>query len=142
FAGIGGFSSLFALLISPQIRGYNRISTYIAFFAMFAMALLWDRVWRRALRTRLQQAAFQAGLGAVLVLGILDQTTKWFVPDYGTLKFAFRSDAAFVQAIEASVPAGGMIYQLPYMPFPEGPVRERLVNYEQCKPYSQSRALR
>jgi phosphoglycerol transferase len=142
FAGIGGFSSLFGLLISPQIRGYNRISMYIAFFAMFAVALLWDQLLRRALRTRLQQAALQAGLGVLLVLGILDQTTKWFVPDYGTLKFAFRSDAAFVQAIEASVPAGGLIYQLPYMPFPEGPVREQLVNYEQCKPYLHSRALR
>ncbi|MBO0800330.1 MAG: hypothetical protein J2P31_16030, partial [Blastocatellia bacterium] len=34
---IGGFSVIFALFVSPQIRSYNRISIYIAFFSLFAV---------------------------------------------------------------------------------------------------------
>ncbi|HVQ37387.1 MAG TPA: hypothetical protein VMS31_07640, partial [Pyrinomonadaceae bacterium] len=37
-ATIGGFASLFALLISPQMRSYNRVSVYLAFFSLFAVA--------------------------------------------------------------------------------------------------------
>ena len=34
-ATVGGFSTLFAYLINPQIRAYNRISIFIEFFAIF-----------------------------------------------------------------------------------------------------------
>jgi phosphoglycerol transferase len=41
---VGGLGSLFAVLVSPWIRAYNRISIYIAFMALFAVALLLDRL--------------------------------------------------------------------------------------------------
>src|SRR5262249_33948032 len=44
---IGGFGSAFALFISPEIRGYNRIGIYIGFFALFTMALVGDRLIQR-----------------------------------------------------------------------------------------------
>src|SRR5262249_31802962 len=34
---------------------------------------------------------------------------------------AFDSDAAFVAGLEASLPPGASVFQLPYVPFPESP---------------------
>ena len=37
---VGGVGNLFANFVSPQIRGYNRVSIYLGFFAFFGIALL------------------------------------------------------------------------------------------------------
>jgi len=44
---IGGFGSLFALLISPQIRTYCRVNVFIGFLSLFAVVLLLDCLRRR-----------------------------------------------------------------------------------------------
>ena len=44
YGTIGGFSSLFAFAISPQVRAVNRISVFIAFFAFGAIACVLDRI--------------------------------------------------------------------------------------------------
>ena len=99
----GGLGTVFNLLVSPMIRCYNRMSIFIACFALFALALLWEE-----LRTRLpafrHRLAGQVALGLVLVGGILDQTSPAFVPPYARLREAFASDADFVGGIEAALP--------------------------------------
>ncbi len=42
---VAGFGAVFAGLISPQIRAYNRISVYVALFALLTLGLLADRFW-------------------------------------------------------------------------------------------------
>ena len=71
-------------------------------------------------------------LALVLVLGVLDQTSKSFVPPYDGLKAVYRNDGDFVRSIERRLPAGSAVYELPYLPFPEagplhsdGPLRPR-----------------
>ena len=46
---VGGFSSLFAYLVTSQIRAYNRISIFIEFFAIFALVLLLAHVYKKLL---------------------------------------------------------------------------------------------
>jgi phosphoglycerol transferase len=46
-ATIGGFGTLFALIFLPEIRAYNRIVVYIAFFSLFTFALLIDEATKR-----------------------------------------------------------------------------------------------
>src|SRR2546429_1189579 len=40
-------SCLLALLVSPAIRAYNRVSVYLAFFALLSVALLLEGLFRR-----------------------------------------------------------------------------------------------
>jgi len=47
-----------------------------------------------------------------------------------------------VKSIEASVPAGAMIFQLPYIPFPEFPKVNRMDAYDHFRGYLHSRNLR
>lgn len=140
---IGGFGVLFALLISPQIRAYNRISVYIAFFSLTAIAYLLDLLFRK-LRTRPQRLLYHLGLLVVLVLGVLDQTTTtfFFVPEYEKIKSEYQSDADFINQIETSIPAGSMVFQLPYVPFPESPSIYHMIDHEHFKAYLHSRSLR
>ncbi len=140
-ATLGGFSSLFALLISPQIRTYNRISIYIAFFSLLAAALLLEKFFRNR-ATSLPQALFPGLLALILVVGVLDQTSKRFVPTYESNKAEFRNDAEFVSSIAHLAPAGAMIFQLPYVPFPEQPAVNRMTDYSLFKGYLHSQNLR
>ena len=142
-ATIGGFGVLFALLISPQIRAYNRISVFIAFFCLVAVAQTLDVFYKR-LKARKTQLGFILMLGFVLVAGVYDQTstTFFFVPEYDNIKNEYQSDREFVGDIEASLPAGAMIFQLPYMPFPESPPLHKMFDHDLFKAYLHSKSLR
>jgi phosphoglycerol transferase len=136
-ATTGGFGALFALFVSPQIRTYARMHVYIAFFALFCVALLLDRLWRTRHRAGVALTV------AVAFVGLFDQNTPAMVP-YGGGPRAYRADAAFVHSLEARLPAGAQIFQLPYLLFPEsGGLRgTKLVDYDPLRPYLHSRALR
>lgn len=142
FGTIGGFSSLFALLISPQIRSYNRISVYIAFFSLFAIVLVLDGFARRRIRSQASGLAFGFAVGLLLVIGTLDQTSEIFIPDYATLNASYKDHGGFVARIEQAVPPNSMIFQLPYMPFPEHPPIFELPDYDHMKAYLHSTSLR
>lgn len=143
-ATIGGFASLFAVLISPQIRSYNRVSIYLAFFSLFAVVLVLEEVFRRHASAGMARIIFQSSLGVILLLGILDQTGEgiYFVPAYEAFIAESASDADFVRRIEAKVPAGVMIFQLPYVDFPENPPVNQMQDYEHFRPYLHSKNLR
>ncbi len=139
---MGGFGSLFAITVSPMVRAYNRVSVYIAFFSLFAVLLLLEHLAQRWVRSQTGRCVFYGLLGIVLVIGILDETTPRFVPGYNRLKVEYRSDADLVGRVEASVPENAMIFQLPYVSFPEGPSHHRLGGYDLLRGYLHSKNLR
>jgi phosphoglycerol transferase len=126
---VGGFGSLFALLVSPQIRTYCRLNVFIAFMALFAVVFLIDRLRRS--RPLLADAV----AAAALIVGILDQTTPVHRDPSTAVRYA--SDRELVSQIEHEVPAGAMIYELPFGPFPES-----IDDYVLVRPYLHSHSLR
>jgi phosphoglycerol transferase len=133
---IGGFGSLIALLISPIIRTYARLNVFIAFFSLFAVVLLLQELIER-----------RPGVGSwllpgVLLLGLLDQGSAYAARPYAQTKVAFRSDAELVRHIEATVPSGAAIFELPYITFPEGPAVHGMQSYDPVRPYLHSQTLR
>lgn len=136
---IGGFGLLFSLYVSSAIRCYNRISVYIAFFSFMAVAIGLEAIYRRLTKGR---SIFYVVLAVVLIIGFLDQTSLWYVPSYASNKADFVSDEQFVKQIEASVPAGSMIFQLPYVQFPETPAINQMVDYDHFRGYVHSKNLR
>jgi len=112
-ATVGGLGELFTLVIGSAIRCYNRISFYLAFVLLAALAL------------RLQQVRWTPGravaLGLLVLLGFLDQMTS--VQRRNPSKWAeqVRSDRAFVSSLESQLPDGTRIWQYPYVAYPETP---------------------
>jgi phosphoglycerol transferase len=133
---IGGFGSLFAHLIASQIRAYNRVSVYIAFCALFAVALLLDRLAQRWFQAGWRYALFCAGLLALTLLGVLDQTHKHPLTDYVQGKAEYLNDLEFFRRVEAVAPPRGMVFQLPAHHFPEGD------SYDHFKAYFHTNNLR
>ncbi|MBS2035480.1 hypothetical protein JST97_10865 [bacterium] len=112
-ATAGGLGELMTLLIGSSIRAYNRISFYLAFVLLAALALRLQQVhWsrRRAL-----------GLCLVVALGFVDQMTS--TPRRNPQRWAeqVRSDRAFVEQLESRLGDGTRIWQYPYVPYPESP---------------------
>lgn len=142
-ATTGGVSALIAYLVTPQIRVWARMSIFIAFFALAAVALGLDALRTRLAGFRRGRPVFAGVLAAVLVLGLLDQTSSAFVPPYAAIAEQQRSDRAFVREIERALPAQALVYQLPYLSFPEvvSPPG-RMTDYEPFRLYLVSTRLR
>lgn len=139
---VSGISALIAFEITPQVRGWNRISLLIAFAALIAVAL-----GLTALSERLRARGGRwwiAGVLAVVVgvVGILDQTSPRDVPGYAGIAAGWRNDEAFVRGMEDRLPGGTSVVQLPYTPYPENGLVNGMLDYDQFKGYLHSRDLR
>ena len=78
-ATVGGFASLFALLVSASIRSWNRISIFIEFISIVALMLCLEWLFRRY-KNKFNNK-FQTGLQVILTCllifyGVADQTVK------------------------------------------------------------------
>src|SRR6185503_12373056 len=101
-----------------------RISAFIAFFSLLSAMFLVDRGYKWLAR-RKKHVLGAVLVSALTVIGVLDQTTTtfFFIPEYKKIEAEYRSDEEFVGRIESSLPEGAMVFQLPYMTFPEnGPL--------------------
>jgi phosphoglycerol transferase len=137
----GGFGPLLGFAVTPMIRGYNRISVFIAFFSLFAVVLILARLVRLA-RTSGHRLLVHAGLGVLLLVGYLDQSAPAFVPGYDEIRREFANDAEFVRRAEGVLPPRALVFQLPFTEFPEGMPAGGIRPYDQLRPYVHSRSLR
>jgi phosphoglycerol transferase len=142
FCSVGGFSSLFAMGISPLIRAWNRVSVFIAFTSITASLLMIEHVFvRRSARPHLIRWTIPTVV-ALCAFAFWDQTHPPCPPCQRTTADAVNGDAQFVAAIEKEVPEHSAIYQLPYVAFPEVPPVNQLGAYDQALGYLDSKTLR
>ena len=132
-ASVGGIASLIEVFVTADIRAWNRISVFIAFLSLLAAGLLLEVMLAR-LRRLPSGGALAAGAAVgVLLFGVYDQTSASFVPAYAGEAHTWSSDARFVREIETRLPPGAGVFQLPYVPFPEGypetPVGDQVATY-------------
>jgi phosphoglycerol transferase len=138
-ATLGGFGSLFSLLVSPEIRSYNRIAPFIAFFVLAGGAAWLDRLFRPAPRP-----ARLAAWVLILGIGLADQGVALYEVKRETPRIepAFRRIAAFVSELETRLPPNAVVFQLPLRPFPVDGGIGKLWAYDQFRPYLLSHQLR
>ncbi|HRD49596.1 MAG: hypothetical protein JNK95_11580 [Candidatus Competibacter sp.] len=163
YGTIGGFATLFALLVHPQIRSVNRISLFIGFAALAAVLLTVQALQRR-MQDRTPRSHpdkwVVAGSGdasiiqmgapcigpviAVLLLGfgLWDQISPYFAPNQAPIAAEFAQDADFVHAIERLAGPDALIHQLPYTVYPETPVHYQEGPYALLRGYLHSDHLR
>ena len=108
------------------------MSVFIAFFSsLAAVALGLDPI--RPLDP--VPPAASRGWRPYSPVGVLDETPRRLAPQYEALKAVYDRDAAFVGRIEAAMPTGAMVFQLPLLEFPESPVPAAMTAYDHGRPY-------
>ncbi|MFN2468901.1 MAG: hypothetical protein ABR521_12310 [Gaiellaceae bacterium] len=143
-ATTGGLATLLAYTATPQLRAWSRVSIVIGFVALFALGVGLDRL-RALVRARGYPPALATGLlVAVLGLGLADQTSDAFIPNYRGVADEFTRDRTFFRAVEERVPRGAALFQLPHLPFPESSdlVPPRMAVYDQLAGSLHSKRLR
>jgi phosphoglycerol transferase len=125
-ATVGGISSIITVILYREIRGYNRISVYLAFFALAAFFLVLQKILAKK-----QPNTTRALCILLAAFGIFNQTSANFSlsKTFKARKHAFLQDRAFFSHIDQQLPPKSMIFQLPYLPFPEGD-HPRLISYD------------
>jgi phosphoglycerol transferase len=139
---IGGLGMLFSLVVTPELRAYNRLSVYIGCFSLFAVALGLERVRPDRAWSGVRRWLFGALLLVVPGYGIADQTNAHFAPAFASLRVRYQADAAFFRAVEESLRPGDMVFQFPYVPFPETPPVGGMIDYDHLRGYLHTRTLR
>ena len=110
-ATIAGFGSIIGIVVR-YIRGYNRISPYIAFFALLAVGI--------TVETRLNQRTGKKRLALVLVMAVLlaygyREQQGFYDFGYEGVQEVWHQDQAFMQQVEKAAGDGAILFQLPYM---------------------------
>ena len=141
FGTIGGLGSLFSSTISSSIRGWNRISIFIAFGSL-AGTFLFIQIFINRYFNKNKNATSTIFALILCVFGLYDQTAKANVNLNLQTKKAFLQDRIFVQQIENSLPKGSAIYQLPYLKFPEGEPANRVQIYDLVSGFIHSKNLK
>jgi phosphoglycerol transferase len=119
-AQVGGLGSMFNALVAPDIRAYNRIVVYIAFFSLYAAAVLFHRGWGRVPRAiGIRRPLAGVILALLLGGGMVDQVPLETISrrraDTAPL---FAEVDSFVARIESRLAPGMMVFQLPHRSIP------------------------
>ncbi len=142
---IGAFGSIFNLIVTPQIRAYNRIVVFIGFLSV-AAAFWWvDRFsltrtgrWTRRLRA--------PALGLLLLVGCFDQLPWGLNPfnwegrrELDLFAQRYQADKRFFKRVEEAMrneegaPTVTRVYCLPYVACPESPALFQMPSYEHAR---------
>lgn len=131
----GGLNAIAGALGFTMFRTGCRYSVVI-----LAIVLLFAVLRMSALPLRRGLAALLAILAAAVV--VWDQVPRPpSAKESEAIAFQIDSDRELVEKLEAALPRGAMVFQLPIMDFPESPVRG-LSPYDHLRPYLFSKSLR
>ena len=140
-ATVGGFGAIIAIAL-PLIRCYNRMSVFLGFIALFAIALLLDRLHKWLSRVSAGAAVFVVVCVLVLTFGFLDQTSPTYLPDYASAAAHDQSDTTIVGQLQQSLPQEAMVFQLPFIAYPEGEPSNGMYDYQHFRGPLHSTSLR
>lgn len=154
FATYGGFNILFSLFINSSIRAYSRMSAFISFFSIFGFVILINNLSFKLnkINNRKRKIIFMSLLTIIFIVCIIDETNKKsstsiskkysFIPQYDKVKKEFNNHADFIKKIENNISKNAMIFQIPYISFPEGIASYNTTSYSQFIAYLHSKQLK
>jgi hypothetical protein len=137
-ATVGGGTAALALFGVDWFRASGRIGV---FFSLWALLFLFGAL-HRVTRTRPRWTTLTLA-GLIGVVGWFEQT-PWFDHEAARSKSSAQlaDDRATVAALERAAGPEALIFQLPFVPFPEAGRTLRLPDYEHFRPFLASDGLR
>jgi phosphoglycerol transferase len=124
----GGFGTVFNFFVTGEIRSYNRITIYIICFCLLAVASLLQRYVKKPWFLALS-------LVLLCAVGWADQVKIWPSGYWEERAEVAENYQDFYSRVEASMEEGAMVYQLPFVGFPEQAPLNELSCYEPLSAY-------
>lgn len=117
---VGGWVSLYALLVNSTARGWNRVSIFIACFGLITLCILLDAFYYYSKLLRNNKWLTAAGAALLITIVFLDQApiNDVYKINSPALADRFFKNEKYYQTIEASLPAKAAVFQLPYQIYP------------------------
>ena len=151
FASVGGLTNLMAFFTGLIVfRATNRFSIFVSAVVLLFLAAQLSRWWRErgvrhtwGLSSQGWQAGSVAAAALLIILGLFDQLPP--APGLGKqqrIAERLEADRALGTILEARLPKGAMVFQLPVMMFPEVEPRGQLGDYEHFRPFLATSSLR
>jgi hypothetical protein len=139
FSVIGGVNSLLALFLGLQIfRGTNRYSVFLLALGLTFFVSICSRRLRRS--SRILSVALAVVVAAA---GLWEEIPRAdSLGNQAVIKARFTNDQNLGAEMEKLLPAGSMVFQLPFLEFPEARPINRLEDYELFRPYLHTATLR
>ena len=141
FGTIGGLSVILALVGFGQVRVWNRIVLFVAFFAMVELLTRVEQGLSRLHRRRpalpralVSRTTLAAVAVAVLAFGLVDGIPPPRLP-YAEIEARHAGDRSFVAAIDDVLPDGAAVFQVPVLDFPETVPPGRMEDYDPLRAY-------
>lgn len=135
-AYMGGFSYFISRFISPQIRCYDRICVFIAFFGVLTLCIVMTMVIENSNITYKKSI-----IGFIGIIGfvstIFNGATLNSITTKNTYEYAKSNEYIydFINEIEGQVSENAMIYEMPYDKFPESGPQNKMSSYSLLIPY-------
>lgn len=139
-ATMGGFGSIIFILGIEIIRGYNRISVFIAFFCITAVCLLLNE-WSGRIKKIVWKCVYIGGVSLVMLFAIWEQNPSVGI-DYEGNKANWLNDQHFFAEVDAVMDQDDCVFQLPYAECPEGDVQHNMYHLSHYIGYVHSDKLR
>lgn len=141
FGTVGGYAVVLSFF-TGAIRCYNRLSIFIAMFSLIAITTVLQLLYEKWFQKGWFRLVFGIGMLGIMLCGIYDQTVPTDPSIYANYDRSFDADAAFVKEIEAREEEQAMIYQMPYMRYPENGGIHNMRDYAHMFGYLHSDTLR
>lgn len=144
---IAGFGGLIAFFF-PQFRAYNRISIFVAFFCILAVCLLAQRLLdflpdkMKFFSPEVNKKILSGFLTVCFLGGFVEQVSINISAEYTFSSLMWKNDNVFFPKIEKSVSENAMIFELPYMSYPENGSIGDMNDYAQFVGYIHTDTLR
>ena len=143
FATVGGLGAAFAFFVMPDFRGLNRISIFISFFSLLAVAILLQHYLSHFFcKNRYKNYVFFVASFLLIIFAIFDQIPRGVIGQNPDVAKSFYAERNFFRNIENSLPKNAMVFQYPYVQYPEVPPLYKEGYNEYFKPYLQTINLR
>lgn len=139
-ASMGGFSYLVSRFIYSQIRGYNRISVFIAFFGVLAFCIVISMLLENINKSIYKRIITVCLIVMGLISTVFNGETKASITTGNIYKYTENNNYIydFIKKVEAQVSENAMIYEMPYYKFPESPPQNNMGDYVLSIPYMYS----
>ncbi|MBO4877878.1 MAG: hypothetical protein J5501_07730 [Ruminococcus sp.] len=133
----GGFGAIIGYFVTPEIRCLTRCSIFIACMSICVLLTAFEAILdmkkeKGALIRKGAVWAFTAAVTAMALFVDIPVSNKHWQDGMQQREVIARN---FFAEVENTLTGNEMVYELPYMPFPEVPPIENMPDYQPAVPY-------